>query len=111
MDKLADIPWQVVVPGGREGHAQARVAFHPPINQGGLPQKLADHPHPVVGVLQAAGPAGDGQVDGEHDDEHQQADQEEQPVLTTELDTWGMFWLQMKKLLHLFTHFLSRLDR
>ena len=69
-------------------------SFHPPVNQWGLSQQLADHPHPVVGVLQAAGPAGDGQVDGQHDDEHQQADQEEEPVLATELDAWTRIQLK-----------------
>ena len=72
--------------------------FYSPVNQWGFPQQLADHPHPVVGVLEAAGPAGDGQVDGEHDDEHQQADQQEQPVLTTELHACTRIRLQLKKL-------------
>ena len=72
-------------------------SFHPPVNQWGFPQQLADHPHPVVGVLEAAGPAGDGQVDGQHDDEHQQADQQEEPVLTTELDAWTTICLRLKK--------------
>ena len=84
--------------------------FYSPVNQWGFPQQLADHPHPVVGVLEAAGPAGDGQVDGEHDDEHQQADQQEQPVLTTELYACTRIRLQLKKTRRLlFTHFLLRL--
>ena len=84
-------------------------SFHPPVNQWGLSQQLADHPHPVVGVLQAAGPAGDGQVDGQHDDEHQQADEKEQPVLTTELHAWKQKFCLQKEPLPMFTHFLSRL--
>ena len=84
--------------------------LHPPVNQWGFPQQLADHPHPVVGVLEAAGPAGDGQVDGQHDDEHQQADQQEEPVLATELDAWTTICLRLKKKpFPMFTHFLSRL--
>ena len=84
---------------------------YPPVNQWGFPQQLADHPHPVVGVLQAAGPAGDGQVDGQHDDKHQQADQQEQPVLATELHAWKQQNVSpaAKGQFPIFTHFLWRL--
>ena len=108
VDKLADVPGQVIVPGNKRLKACNLVSFHPPVDQRRLPQQLANHPHPVVGVLQATGPAGDGQVDGEDDDEHQQADQQEQPVLPAELHAWIYQPLQLHASLETFAHFLSR---
>lgn len=108
VDKLADVPGQVIVPGNKRLKACNLVSFHPPVDQRRLPQQLANHPHPVVGVLQATGPAGDGQVDGEDDDEHQQADQQEQPVLPAELHAWIYQPLQLHASLETIAHFLSR---
>ena len=46
----------------------------------------------IISHLEVVCPADQGEVDAEHNDKYQEANQQEKPVLTPKLDTWNIFF-------------------